>query len=337
MLRRIIIPILLLFLVSKVQAQELSVKSFCALPDDKTAQSQPVMDNEGLKCALIIIEANRLKGINFPREDHFKAFYDEATGRYLVYVSIGFPRLKFEHADYHSPDPINLESLNQGEELKAGHSYLLTLNVPVATGNTFIVLKVQPATAQVTFNNQKLPPSPNGIYEMPVQADTYRYTVEAENFVTARGSVTVEKGEKKTVTKRLQPIMHTIQVNCNAKNAKVYVDNTLYGTTGLIRLPQGRHTIRIQQEGYEDAVAQVDITASTGQLSYKLKKKQIEVHATPVTIFSNSSKIYKNYKLIKEWTNGATIKFMPGKYLLTDEYDNEKEIEVGDKPMVVRF
>jgi hypothetical protein len=338
MIKRIVLP-LLLIIVGQIQAQELTIKSFEPLPNDMTAQNEPVLDNEGMKCALIKIEANNLKGIKFPREDHYKEYYDEKEGLYLVYVSVGFPWLKFEHTEFNTPEQVNLESLNKEEELIEGRTYLMQLNVPISASNTIIVLKVQPAKASVTFNNKKITPAGKGIYEFPVQPDTYQYSIESDDYIPVKGSVTVEKGEKKTITKRLQPIMHMIDVNCNVGNSQVYVDNVLYGNTGKIRMPQGLHTIRIQHDGYLDVEEQVNISSTTGALSYTLKKNKNvkEIHATPVTIYSKSSRIYKNYKLIKEWTNGATIKFMPGKYLLTDDSDNEKEIVVGTEPMTIRF
>lgn len=338
MIRRIVLPLLLL-VVGFAQAQELTVKSFVPLPNDMTAQEQPVLDNEGLKCALIIIEAENLKGISFPREDHYKADFDEKKGQYLVYVSVGFPWLKFEHNEFNTPDQLNLEGLNSDEELKEAGTYLLRLNVPTTASNTMVVLKVQPVKATVIFNNKKISSNGKGIYEFPVQPDTYQYSIEAEDYITTRGSVTVEKGEKKTVTKKLQPIMHNVEVNCNVSNSQVFIDNVFFGNTGKIRIPQGMHTIRIQHEGYLDTEDKVNISSNTGTLTYTLKKNKNvkEIHATPVTIYSSSSKIYKNYKQIKGWTNGATIMFMPGKYLLTDDYDNEKEIVVGTKPMTVKF
>ena len=99
--------------------------------------------------------------------------------------------------------------------------------------------------------------------------------------------------------------------------------------------PQGLHKIRVQADGYVDSEKDVDVSAATGSLSFLLKenKKVTHIHATPVTIHSKSSSIYKNNKKIKEWSNGATIMFMSGKYLLSDDDGNTKKIEVKDQPL----
>jgi hypothetical protein len=104
-------------------------------------------------------------------------------------------------------------------------------------------------------------------------------------------------------------------------------------------LPQGEHNIRVQADGFVDSEKNVMITSSTAPLSFILKEnaRVTHVHATPVKILSSSSRIYKNNKQIKGWTTGATIMFMPGEYMLSDDEGNTKIIIVGTKPMLVRL
>lgn len=340
MLRKTILSVLLLAVVG-IQAQELKVKNFEPLPNDKTAVKQPCQDNNNKNCALIKIRTDNVKGFVFPREDHYKELYNENEKSYFIYLSVDYPKLYIDHPDYHGIS-INFDDFDVLEEgLEEGKTYSLTLDVPATVGNTMIVIKVQPTSAKLFFNNEYAAHSPEGIYKFPVSPDTYNYSIQADDYTPTKGSVSVEKGETKTVTKRLVPIMHEVNVNCNVGGAQIYVDNVTYGTVGKVRLPQGRHTIRIQKEGYIDCSEDVTISSNTGTISFNLKKNKNvkEIHATPVTIYSksNSTKIYKNYKVIKEWKNGATIMFMPGKYLLTDDKDNEYELKVSDKPITVRF
>ena len=67
----------------------------------------------------------------------------------------------------------------------------------------------------------------------------------------------------------------------------------------------------------------------------KENRRVTHIHATPVTIYSKSTSIYKNNKKIKEWSNGATIMFMPGKYLLSDDKGNTRKIIVRNEPMEI--
>lgn len=340
MLRTFLFSTLILAVIG-IQAQELKVKSFELIPNDNTAMKQPCQDNNTKNCALIKIRTGNVKGFVFPREDHYREFYEENEKSYFIYLSVDYPKLFIDHPDYHGIS-INFDDFDNLEEgLEEGKTYSLTLDVPATVGNTMVVIKVQPTSAKVFFNNESVAHSPQGIYKFPVSPDTYSYRIEADDYTPAKGSVSVEKGETKTVTKRLMPIMHEVNVNCNVGGAQIFVDNVTYGVVGKVRLPQGRHIIRIQKDGYIDSSEDVTINAATGTLSFTLKKNKNvkEIHATPVTIFSKSksSRIYKNYKVIKEWKNGATIMFMPGKYLLTDDNDNEYELKVSDKPMTISF
>ena len=101
--------------------------------------------------------------------------------------------------------------------------------------------------------------------------------------------------------------------------------------------PQGKHTIRVQADGYIDDEKDVSISSYTRNLSFVLKENKniTHIHATPVTIYSRSSCIYKNNKKIKEWKNGRPVMFMPGKYLLSDDRGNTQKIEVTSQPMNV--
>lgn len=202
-------------------------------------------------------------------------------------------------------------------------------------------INIEPQNAVVTFDKKELEVSSKGTYEIPVTAGSYSYSVKAENYLIKEGAISVGKSEVKTIPIRLMPITHEVLVGSNVDKARVFIDNIDYGQVGKIVIPQGEHNIRVQAEGYVDSEKDVSINASTGSLSFILKenKRTTHIHATPVTIYAPSSLyVYKNGKKIKGWTNGSTIMFMPGKYLLsTFERGNEKEIVVGSEPMTVNL
>jgi len=227
--------------------------------------------------------------------------------------------------------------------LEPGKTYLLEMEAPATASTTMVVLKVSyPINAIVTFDGKSLPQSSKGIYEIPIQPGIYSYSIQSKDFMPTKGSVSVEKGETKTISKRLQPITHWVNVECNEKDAQVYVDHNYYGVVGKLRLPQGKHNIRVQKKGYIDVGEDINVTAQTGSLSYHLKKNRNikEKHPTDVTIFSthDSKSMYMNEAKIKGWTNGAVVKMWPGKYLISDEYHNEKEITVEEnKPITIKL
>lgn len=323
---------------SYVNGQQMKIRSVSLQPSDKTAILQPCMDNSGDTCALLKIKTDNLEGIEFSNPNQYvKASYNK--GYYYVYLPYAVGRrLDFLHKDYM---PVHLDMADYGyKKLRQGKTYLVLLDAPKKTDlKSSVILKIEPKDAIVTFDKKELESSSKGTYEIPVVAGSYSYTVRAENYHIKEGVISVAKSEVKTIPIRLMPITHEVIVGSNVNKARVFVDNIDYGQVGKLIIPQGEHIIRVQAEGYVDFERQVFVNASTGPLSFILKenKRTTHVHATPVTIFApNSPNVYKNGKKIKEWTNGATIMFMPGRYLLsTFERGNEKEILVGSEPMTV--
>lgn len=320
-----------------ISAQELKVKSVDMLANDLSAQKNPRVDRFGKSCALVKIKAGDLKNVEFTKKSQYvEASYDNINGIYLVYIPQGLHKLALRHPDFL---PLEFDMADYGYKiLKGGQTYMVQLEVPTTGLNrSIIVIKTHPLNSSLSFNGVSMPHTSDGIYEIPVAAGSYTYSISADNHLSSNGTVTVEKGETKTLAKRLRPITHLVDINCNVKDARVFIDNIEYGNVGKLNLPQGKHQIRIQKQGYLDVDEMVNISALTGSLSYTLNKNTRE--GTPVTIYSNSNskRIYMNGKKIIEWYNGAVIKFKPGKYLLSDDDLNEREITVGETPMTVRF
>ena len=330
------IVVFVVFLCGHLSAQELTVKGVTLLPADRTAIERPVTAGDDT-CALVKIKVGNLAGLQFTNKNQYigEVLYED--GIYMLYKSpVQSRMISFQHPEF-APGVIDLGEYGY-KKLKGGKTYLVTMEAPVTGINrSIVVLKVQPETAVVTFNQSQAPQKQTGVYEFAVNAGTYNYSVQATDFTSKSGTITVEKGETKTLTLRLSPITHEVNVVCNVKDAHVFVDNVDYGRVGKLRLPQGNHQIRVQAEDYLDIERLETINASTQTLSYQLKKNEnrIDIHATPVTIVSSSKRIYKNNKKLEGWVSGKPVMFMPGKYMLSDDDGKEKVINVGTKPMKV--
>lgn len=339
MLNRLFFVFIFVGLYIPVNGQKLEIRNVSLQPSDNSATLYPCLDNNGDTCALIKIKTDNLDGIVFPNSNQFiKTSY--SSGIYSVYLPALSRKLDLQHKDYM---PLQIDMSEYGyKKLRKGKTYLVVLHAPKKNDlKSSVVLKIEPQTAVVTFDKKILDSSEKGTYEIPVTAGTYSFMVKSENYQLKEGSISVGKSEVKTVSIRLMPITHEVLVGSNVDKARVFVDNIDYGQVGMIVIPQGEHIIRVQAEGYVDSEKKVSVNVSTKTLSFILKenKRTTHIHATPVKIYApNSLYVYKNGKKIKEWTNGATIMFMPGKYLLsTFERGNEKEIIVGSEPMVINL
>ena len=270
--------------------------------------------------------------------------HNDSNNRELYHIVQSDDRLILDiHLLNTKPIPfhVQIDMADYGyRKLRAGKTYLITLDahrVSELKGSVFV--KVEPKNSKIIIDEQNYYANTNGTIELPIASGRHHYTILADNYTSQNGDFTIGKSEAKTLTIKLQPIMHEVLVGSNVGNARVFVDNLDYGGVGKLLIPQGNHTIRVQADGYVDEEIDVSINSYTGSLSFFLKenKKITHIHATPVTIYSNSSCIYKNNKKIKEWENGKPVMFMPGKYELSDDRGNTKKIVVGDEPMEVEL
>ena len=326
-----------LFTEFPISAQTISIKSVSLMPADKSASNQVCLDNNGDTCALLKIKTDHVEGIQFPNSSQYLK-YDYIDGFYWVYVPTINRKLDLLHKDYL---PVTLDLADFGyRRLKSGKTYVVTLDIPRLTElKSSVIIKVEPSNSKVIFDEKDYGSSPSGTFEIPISSGRHSYMVYSDNYSSTNNIITIGKNEVKTITIRLNPILHPVTIGSNVDNARVYVDNIDYGRVGKLMLPQGEHNIRVQADGFVDSEKDVLITSSTAPLSFILKEnaRVTHIHATPVIITSRSSKIYKNNKQIKGWKNGATIMFMPGKYMLSDDEGNTKIIIVGTKPMLVRL
>lgn len=326
------------FACKSICAQNMTIKSVSLQPNDFTAIEKPCLDMNGDTCALFKIKTDNLEGIEFSNPNQYiKKGY--LAGTYYVYVPTISRKLDLLHKDYM---PIQIDLANYGyKRLRSGKTYLIVLDAPQKVDlQSSVIIKVEPKLSQVVFDGQAYKANQNGTIELLASVGNHSYEISAQNYHSLKGAVSVGKSEAKTISVRLQPIMHEVFITSNVEDARVFVNNIDYGRVGKLLIPQGEHSIRVQADKYVDSEKNVQINESTGSLSFVLKKNEsiIDIHATPVKIYSNSSHIYKNNKEIKEWKNGATIMFMPGKYLLSNHEGISEEIIVKqDKPMTVRL
>ena len=333
---KIIISNVLTFIVVVCSAQSITIKSVSFQPKDNSAIEQPVIDNNGDTCALLKIKTDHLIGVEFTNKNQY-AKADYIDGTYWVYVpSIGH-KLDFSHPNYL---PIQLDMAEYGyKRLKGGKTYLVVIESPLINElKSKVILNVEPTNATVSFNDRVLVKKPGGTYSLTVAPGNYSYYVEYDNYSPKQGVVTIGKSDSQTVTVMLQPIMHKVKVVGNVKNARVIVDNVDYGKAGSMMLPQGVHNIRFEADGYNDQTKNVEINSTTHQIDFNLDKNALTEHVYPtnVTIYTRGSKVYINNKESKEWeTSMKTVQLMPGKYVISDDLNNKKKIEVKTSPMEV--
>lgn len=337
---RLLVLLAAVLLTVDVCSQEITVEKVAIQIGDNTATADPRTDINGDTCALIIIDAGGLQSLQFP--DHNQ--YTEArysNGKYYVYMPAMLTKLTYGHDSYQRGD-INLRDWGF-RRLKGGKTYSVTLSVPQNNAKPLmsaVVVKVRPEKATLYVDDQQLPPSIDGNYQLDIAEGTHHYKAMLQDYNDAAGSFTIASADTKTMSVMLKPKTMTVTVKCNVSDASVYIDDVYYGKPGQLVLPQGRHTLRLHADKYIDYEKTMLIYPNcVGELvvcQLEKNKNQVDIHAVDVTIISSASYVYKNNKKIQGWKSGIPIKMMPGKYLISDSQDSWKKIVVEpNKPMQV--
>ena len=346
------IMILLFCAGTPVLAQNLSVVTYKLLEDNNTARRFPQLagDNKDT-CAVVILRTPGVKGLEFPNHNqYYRAIATDTCaalrsqfpnpGTYLVYVpAVIGNMISYRHESY-LPGTFSIRDYGM-RRMKKAATYEVVMKAEAASTDAVkskVVVKIHPVSASLTFDGVTINTVANGIYEFEKPAGSYSYEASLANYRVRRGTVQLGQSDAKTVNLILQPIMHRVTVGCNVEEATVYVDDDPFGKVGQLMLPQGNHRVRVQAANYIDSEQTVDIKAGT-VLDFSLKKNKNldEIHSVLVTINSkNESAVNKKNKRLEGWAKEKPMKFMPGKYYITDDSGNEMFIKVErDRPMTV--
>lgn len=340
MIRQLIAAFLIVAGAVGANAQQITVKKVAFQVSDHTARTNPRLDNNGDTCALLRIKAGDLKGLAFPSKNQYiEAAYTD--GEYHVYMPYILNKLNYAHESYER-GAIDLKNDWGIRRLKPGGTYLVELDVPAtAAQNGSIVFRLKPANATLSINGEVIPNEDGtGLYDMNAEPGNYTYEVSAPDYNTEKGSFAIAAGDAKPLAVNLKPVMVAVTISCNVDDANLYVDNVSYGRAESKMLPQGKHNVRISANKYLDYEGNVQIVDGMQPLSVELVKNtnRVDIHATDVTIETSSNRVYKNNKLIKEWSRSTrTVKMMPGTYWISDGYDHRKKVTVGEAAITVEL
>lgn len=350
MKRQLFILILFMFPLYFACAQELKVKEVRLLQEDKTAELKQVKDINDNLCAVVKIDADGLKDINFTNKNQYVK-YEYSDGVYLVYIPNMNYRLTMQNEQYLQLD-VNFKE-QFGIRFRGGNTYMVKLDVPSNKKVTLsdIYFDITPASALLTINEEPMEKHDDGKYQKNAEPGNYSYTVTAANYHPYHGSFSITSPTSKTMPIRLKPVQVKVGFKCNIDEASLYIDNINYGEINKdsvqhFSVPEGNHDVRIQAKGFLDWQEKLSFNASTPIVEANMVKNtnQHDIHAVKVDVITDSKRLYKNNKLVKEYTiysgvygAGYTIYLMPGKsYLLSDGFFKKEIVTVEENtPLTV--
>lgn len=242
-----------------LHAQNISVKSFKALPMDMSASSKEGkrIDQNGQVAALIKVVTNET---GFVFEGGTLGIVDsqQRVSEIWVWVPRASRKITILHPklgqlrDYIFPIEIEAE---RTYEMVLVTATIETVVKPSVT-QQYLVFKVKPQDAALEVNDEIWPVSSQGVASKYVNFGTYTYRVQAPNYHSDAGRVTVDDPDnKKIVEINLNPNFGWIEVSGGSmlSGANVYIDNAFVGKAPYKSeaLKSGQHSVKIAKELYD--------------------------------------------------------------------------------------
>ena len=322
--------ILFLFLIFRltVLAQSISVSSFKLLDTDLTANTAGTMemDQNGETAALIKVVTTQT-GFSFDGGALGIVKTKQTPGEVWVYIPRGAKKISIKHPqlgvlrDYYFPCAI-----------EAARTYEMVLIsgevrtiVKEKANSQYIVIQVSPANAIIEFDNEILPTT-NGYAQKFVKLGTYEYRVQAKDYHTTAGKVTIDDpNNKKMLEVNLKPAFGWIEIPANEEynGAQVYIDNTLVGTIPMKskELSSGEHNIKIVKELY-NPFSQI-VTVKDNEATQV--KPLLTANYSEVTIsVDNDADIYINEE--KKGSGSWKGKLAPGNYIVEAKKEGYRDV-----------
>ena len=307
-IRNIILTVLLAC-AGMLQAQQLKVVEFRADYSMTDASQFPKVDLNGQRCGLIKL------GLALPMSD--VAFegdimsFENKAGEWWIYMPKGSNWLTIKSKS-NAFLPFRCEFKDYGVKgVESNVTYVMNVEKPSVSPEPevvkeqYLIFQIKPKDAVLEVDDQLWTVSSEGTARKFVRFGTYRYRVQASNYYTETGTVTVDDPkEKKIVNVEMKPNFGWIEVKGNdVQGAAVYVDNAFIGKAPCKSeaLKSGEHMVRIAKDmflPYNEKVVVSDNKTSTlsPKLTADFAKVTLKVD-TDAEIWVNEEK-----KGIRSWT-----------------------------------
>lgn len=254
-----------------VQAQQISVKSFRALPNDMDArQNFPEKDQNGDMCAIIKVVTTE-KGFSFDIGTLGITKTEQKASEIWLYVPHGAKRISIFHEklgqlrDYIFPDAIG-EGICY--EMVLTTDKVLTTIVAAEIISQWFIITSDPTGADVYLNDQAVGVTP---YQNELPIGKYAWRVQKELYLGDAGMIDLITGpeNRKTINLVLKPNFGSLAVSSSPESgATVSIDDQ---STGKItpctieKIKTGEHTITVSRNQYATVSKRFTIAAGESQ------------------------------------------------------------------------
>ena len=273
---KLLLVISLFFVATATKAQnKIQVTSFNRMETDVTARiTAPQRDQNGEVCALIRIVTTE-KDLMFEPDALGIVSRENKPGEIWLYIPRGARRISIMHdkfgvlRNYFYPDIIEKATVYE-MEIQIGDG---TQQTPANTNTQLIVMRPDPATANIYIDDEKVP-TENGLFTATMKKGTHTYRVESPMYAPEAGVIDLGS-EQKIMSVTLKPRFGYLEIfSLPEQDAKVFINNELAGQTPYKsdRMPLQEYRIRIEKDFFFPMDSTVTIFAGkTSSLTFKMK------------------------------------------------------------------
>ena len=273
---KLLLVISLFFAATATEAQnKIQVTSINRMETDVTARiTAPQRDQNGEVCALIRIVTTE-KDLMFEPDALGIVSRENKPGEIWLYIPRGARRISIMHdkfgvlRNYFYPDIIEKATVYE-MEIQIGDG---TQQTPANTNTQLIVMRPDPATANIYIDDEKVP-TENGLFTATMKKGTHTYRVESPMYAPEAGVIDLGS-EQKIMSVTLKPRFGYLEIfSLPEQDAKVFINNELAGQTPYKsdRMPLQEYRIRIEKDFFFPMDSTVTIFAGkTSSLTFKMK------------------------------------------------------------------
>ena len=273
---KLLLVISLFFVATATKAQnKIQVTSFNRMETDVTARiTAPQRDQNGEVCALIRIVTTE-KDLMFEPDALGIVSRENKPGEIWLYIPRGARRISIMHdkfgvlRNYFYPDIIEKATVYE-MEIQIGDG---TQQTPTNTNTQLIVMRPDPATADIYIDDEKVP-TENGLFTATMKKGTHTYRVESPMYAPEAGIIDLGS-EQKIMSVTLKPRFGYLEIfSLPEQDAKVFINNELAGQTPYKsdRMPLQEYRIRIEKDFFFPMDSTITIFAGkTSSLTFKMK------------------------------------------------------------------
>ena len=288
-MKNILLFIIFLFFCFSTSIAQIAVKSFRILPTDQTARiTNPVIDQNGEKCALIKVVTNQT---GFVWEGGMLGItkVEKKTGEFWVYVPHGAKKITIKHGKLGIfRNYIYTEAIHEATvyEMVLATGKVITTVVEPEILSEWVIITSEPKGADVYIDDKNLGQTP---FQQELKEGEHTFRISKDIYHTEAGVFQLSLAEgKKQLNYTLKPNFGYIHVSSQPESgATVFINGKEQNSKTPFtsnKLKSGKHTVSVSKQmfgTYETTVTVTDNQTSEVNASLSARFGNLTVNSQP--------------------------------------------------------